>query len=356
MTDAPHPDQWLAAQLAKLNQSLDDVLDIDAGLCDAQLPGQRDKLNQALDEVLDTETGLNAIQPSTAQPAPADTHEQIALENANTPALALTAYAHQLMASPWHIRLTTRARVPHRELALVNSTALCYPRASARRRNLDLALDQARDLTRDLADAGDRDRAHELARALAIALDLTGALARAHAIDHVLARALATALDLTGALARDLTLDHVLDLAHAMNQAIDHAHDLALALDHDYKLNLEATLIRARAAADELDRTHDVAMALDRTLGYGREHGFDEPFAVALVEALDQLKEATTDFTGADLAAVDLEGIPLQGLHWSSTTQWPPGWEEPIRQASVRLEPDLYEIHDDPRIHSDLTQ
>ena len=341
MTDAP--DQWLAAQLAKLNQSLEDVLNIDAGLRDAQLPGQRDKLNQALDEVLDVETGLNAILPPTAQPAPA-----------NTPALALTAYAHQLMTSPWHTRLTTRAQLPHRELAAINSIALSYLQAGARRRDLDLALDHARDLTRDLVDAPDRDHTHAIDHALAIAIDLTGALARDLTLDSMLANTLATALDLTGALNRARKSARAID--HTMDQAIDHARDLALALDRKYELDLKTTLIRARDAADELDSPHDLTEVLHQALGYGLAHGFDEQLAAALVAALDQLNEATTNFAGADLTSVDLEGITLQGLHWSSTTQWPPGWEEPIRQASVRLEPDLYEIRDDPRIHSHLTQ
>jgi hypothetical protein len=129
---------------------------------------------------------------------------------------------------------------------------------------------------------------------------------------------------------------------------------LATTLDRNYELDLMATPCPWRRRGTR--QPHDLAEALDQTLGYGREHGFDELFAAALVEALDQLNEATTNFAGADLAAVDLEGIQLQGLRWSSTTQWPPGWEEPIRQASVRLETDLYEIRDDPRIRSHLTQ
>ena len=125
--------------------------------------------------------------------------------------------------------------------------------------------------------------------------------------------------------------------------------------DDTYKHNLESTLTHARDVAHELNRAHDLADGLDQAIRYGREHGFDELFATALTEALGLLKQATTDFAGADLAAVDLDGVPLQGLRWSSTTQWPPGWEEPIRQASVQLKADLYEIRDDPRIRSHLT-
>ena len=117
MTDTP--EQWLA----KLNQSLDDVLDIDAGLRDAQLPGQRTELDHVLDDVLDLEAGLNAILPPsrTPQPSPGSSHEQAAApRDDGTPTLALAAYAHRLMTNPGHIRLTTRAQLPHHELGKVN--------------------------------------------------------------------------------------------------------------------------------------------------------------------------------------------------------------------------------------------
>jgi hypothetical protein len=42
------------------------------------------------------------------------------------------------------------------------------------------------------------------------------------------------------------------------------------------------------------------------------------------------------------------------------TTRWPPGWEDPIREASIQLDPDqhpeLYEIRNDPRIPAHIVQ
>jgi hypothetical protein len=70
MTDTPIPvpshdlDRWLATHTTKLNASLDDVLDIDAGLQDARLPALHADLTSALDDVLDIDAGLHAITPT----------------------------------------------------------------------------------------------------------------------------------------------------------------------------------------------------------------------------------------------------------------------------------------------------
>jgi hypothetical protein len=61
----PHDlDRWLATQMTKLHASLDDVLDIDAGVQDARLPALHADLTSALDDVLDVDAGLHAITPT----------------------------------------------------------------------------------------------------------------------------------------------------------------------------------------------------------------------------------------------------------------------------------------------------
>ncbi|WP_433734869.1 hypothetical protein ACQP0C_41890 (plasmid) [Nocardia sp. CA-129566] len=53
-----------------------------------------------------------------------------------------------------------------------------------------------------------------------------------------------------------------------------------------------------------------------------------------------------TIVTRADLRKVDLAGVPLEGLRWSEqTTQWPDCWREQIKEDSVHIENDVYEIH-----------
>lgn len=89
-----------------------------------------------------------------------------------------------------------------------------------------------------------------------------------------------------------------------------------------------------------LDRVDDVLAT--------RLNGTREPDAI--VRAMEVLQLSITDFTGADLA-----GLDLRGVRWSVlTTRWPPEWADVVREASVPVDPDhrpdLYEVGDDPRV------
>ena len=58
-----------------------------------------------------------------------------------------------------------------------------------------------------------------------------------------------------------------------------------------------------------------------------------------LSRLLTVLENVAVDFTHADLRAVSLVGVPLEGIRWSSaTTLWPPEWEEQIRAESVETD------------------
>lgn len=48
--------------------------------------------------------------------------------------------------------------------------------------------------------------------------------------------------------------------------------------------------------------------------------------------------------TDADLSDVDLRGIPLKGVRWSTGTRWPAESEDQIRRDSVEIKPGLWEI------------
>ncbi|MEV6826626.1 hypothetical protein [Amycolatopsis sp. NPDC051102] len=61
-------DTWLHNANADLHAALDTVLDIDAGLADAQLPSRHTTLIDALDDVLDLDAGLRGIV-ATTEPA-----------------------------------------------------------------------------------------------------------------------------------------------------------------------------------------------------------------------------------------------------------------------------------------------
>ncbi|MFE3144458.1 hypothetical protein [Streptomyces scopuliridis] len=56
--------------------------------------------------------------------------------------------------------------------------------------------------------------------------------------------------------------------------------------------------------------------------------------AATLCKAVTVVKAASSDFRGADLRSVDLDGVLLRGIRWDGATVWPTGWEERIRRAS----------------------
>ncbi|MEU3208136.1 hypothetical protein ABZ702_30490 [Streptomyces cyaneofuscatus] len=57
--------------------------------------------------------------------------------------------------------------------------------------------------------------------------------------------------------------------------------------------------------------------------------------ALALSTAVTAVEEASTDFRGADLQAVELNGVDLEGIRWDTATNWPPEWKERIWRTSL---------------------
>jgi hypothetical protein len=79
-----------------------------------------------------------------------------------------------------------------------------------------------------------------------------------------------------------------------------------------------------------LEVAHDLADDLDLV---HRE-------ATALWAAVTAVRRASTDFRGADLRSVELDGVVLQGITWDAATAWPAEWEERIRWASQAVDDD----------------
>jgi hypothetical protein len=73
------------------------------------------------------------------------------------------------------------------------------------------------------------------------------------------------------------------------------------------------------------DENHELARALVIDLIHARD--IDER---DLINAVDQLRTATSDVSGADLT-----DIPLIGVRWSSETRWPKQWQLQTRQAGL---------------------
>ncbi|MFC0429994.1 hypothetical protein [Kutzneria buriramensis] len=397
-------DRWLTTAMASLNAGLDGILDIDAGLSDAQLPGLGDKLVHALDGVVDLDAGLSHI---IGGPVPATMHA-----DRSETASGLSGFANAIAARPPHERLAARAWFPLRELRALRSSAHQATRA------LDLigALADARTHaqeaghTFDLAQAGEFDLALHLCRAAARALnrdlirasdaagdlgiDLNLDLARARVrnldlelelgvgfsydvvgnfagdLNHCLASVAVGASDVASA--RDLTHHKARLIDHALARALDLASDFAGAREHvglgivslsqlipgvvppDYEalaraLELDGAIALdfVRALVIVLDLADARAGDLDRALSSISGLSLGQ----AVVNAVDRIDEALTSMAGADLTEADLHGIPLDGVRWSHATRWPPGWEDQIRRDSILIEPGLYEIR--PGGHAD---
>lgn len=384
----PHPDptldQWLTINHTALINALDEVLDLDTGLTDATLTTHYDTLTADLDHVLDVNTGLQDIQASPPQPTPKTTDRAAGVAS-------LTDYAHHVATRPAHERLAARTWFPQHELtalqaisaALNDLNVLVLIRAQAldltRARSLDRARAQA--LVRDLARALARALAHvdALIRASDLALSLVRELVRNRALDLV------SALALVRTLALDLDLGRVFDrvVIHDLDRVSD--HDLGFALvsalgrdqgrdrdldpdlygDRPLDLVRDLAFERVRALGD-LVRAVDLGDVLARAWGNiaarTRDHLLaldNNDLAASLADvlahahtlvsqdlntALTQLEQALTDVTGADLTHANLNGVPLDGVLWSSNTRWPSHLQEQIRQSSVPIGPDLYRI------------
>ncbi|WP_327188289.1 hypothetical protein [Streptomyces sp. NBC_01334] len=309
-----HYDQAVSDRLARhqhtLANSLDDVLDIEAGLREVLIHSRHDTTVDNLDTVLDTEAGLAAILPTTPQPAtpatPATTHDPVDAEellSAVSPADRMT-----LRNDP-HVKTVSRKLAPGHSLGHTRNHRTL-------RRSLSRALTRALSLAQDLSRISARRsvfnpvRARHLTRTLdrAIAVSLDLALDLALDLDHVLLSGLDRhrVRDLHRIMAGALNLDHVLDRDHALDldRARARARDLALALSFDFDF--------APAAIIDI-RTKEVCRAIGLVLR-------QQP------PVLDTASVRTVldDFTKDDLRTADLTDIDLSGVRWSRHTQWPP--------------------------------
>jgi len=297
--DDPELDRCLAEDLAALHTGLDRVLDLDAGLADATLPGRAQAYTDDLDQVLDLDAGLAAILP-TGQPPdstsrrdsrtarPGDLGTEPA--TADTREVAeLLRFARTLASMPAAARLHVRLWLPRQALSEIR-----------------LLVSVDRSTREDL-----RTRADALADASARALD------QASALDHTSASAVDFASASASALARDLAYD--LDLVRALNRALNRAR---ISFPGGMTSQKKSEFVRAVAA--------------DQAAEDLREKDFREA-----VEIMDRV---VSDVVGADLGNVDLTGIPLEGVRWSSTTRWLPAWRDRVHDRSVQIDLDLWEV------------
>ncbi|MEV2255864.1 hypothetical protein AB0I94_35805 [Streptomyces sp. NPDC050147] len=303
-----------------LEQALDGLLDVEAGLSEILLSSRHDSTVDSLQAVLDTEAGLAAILPpdDAGSACPADT-AQAAVHHLHdlSPAQLLALRSHPEVSAASHALVRTIRQV--RDLAVEFDLALDLV--------LDLAHAIVRDLDQDHTSTYDQASARELAlaraRVMIRGLDRpylpVGVIGRYRALE----RARARAVNITRVLSYD-NFDR--DLARLRSRA--RAHDLTRFLDgyrladRDRNRGLESVPDGYRVDRDR----HRVlaSMMIDvRTAEVGRAIGL----------ALDQVPPALrtndvaalNDFTTANLSSTDLTGVDLSGIRWSEHgTRWPP--------------------------------
>ncbi|MBB1154357.1 hypothetical protein [Amycolatopsis dendrobii] len=324
-------DQWLGERQRGLSDSLDAVLNLHSGLRDALLPDRRADLDRALSNAVDPGAGLAAIltsRPETAPRAPA----------AGGPDGGdLTAYSLALMARPEQTRLALRARIPYNELNEIDSELSWQ--TTFRELADDLkAIHESLQLKNPVEP--------ELRRQ---ALDLLKTSVKA--VDQY--RIAPRYGPLNGLVLRDNEkLAYARRLASTWINLIeaDRLHDTRLdfiARRFESAVDAGLSIMHAFSRVDRVDI--DLAEALKNELRRLRERGADGRFSSSITKAVNRIRRATTDFTGADLASADLTDIPLVGVRWSAATRWPAEWAEHVRRNSTEIKPGVFEIRRRPR-------
>jgi hypothetical protein len=219
------------------------------------------------------------------------------------------------------------------------------------------------DLARNLASASalvlarDRyfvsDLARNLATAFALTLDLDLADDRTLAFADDLVRDLNLVLDLARNLGRDL-LDQVLARDHILVLARDLARVLVLARDLDQVLvrdlvparGLLANVnTRARANARNLANYLDRALDRGLVLALADARALARAWALALSpgpirvrDLVDAFADVRLDASGVDLSALRFPDLEvLAGVVWSDETVWPEGVAELVRARSEQI-------------------
>jgi hypothetical protein len=309
------PADRFATAYAALVDDLSVVLDLTSGAAEATHFVTYDTLAADLSTQLRLDTGLAAIIGGT--PASAPPAESSPSITSSTPPIDSLADQLRSLTDTERLRFRPRYRTLRRELALDRALDIALDRAH----NLAVALDRTRDHVRghalgldpplELDHSINRLSVRDLDHALRIARDRAHDLAREFDLDQAHARARKVIN-----LVRDRTLDNDL----VLDSAIHLTRDLISDLDHPRVLN------RARV--------HDLA----------RELRLDLP-PTGISGLLEGLTEIADNFMGADLrSVVDFDAAGWEGVRWSPTTAWPPGWAERVRRISDEIKPGIFQV------------
>lgn len=300
----------------------------------------------------------NKSDEYTARPAPVAS-TAASPSGASIHVTALGEFADNFAQLSIQVRLTARRWFPRRELANLRFIAQAAFHAQLLKHLLDQTFWIAPKLKELIADAEELSQdvnvahVHALDQNLAVHQELDQD--RSHDLDRYveLFRAASEVKrdlddgrqrvdDLFAVLDRDRSGG--LDPTYAVGTMRAPLYDLTSTLlrGRDSELRLIYGLTRYRSAIHSYDLAV-VSSFLD-AIGRTRETNNHEHVVADIIEAIDQMEKAITKVMDADLSHVDLTGIPLDGVRWSTGTRWPAEWVERIRQNSVALAPDVYEI------------
>jgi len=389
MTDSRTPpdpvEEWLTSHHRRLVEDLAVTLDLVAGAEEASQPRHYTALSTDLASQLDLTTGLARIlgpappgrEPdhSTTTPLPGDSatvlswaaHLSAALRTLDPATrLQLRGFTqYQLLRLSVDLIMSPDSDLSAVDLTQVRSRDLAGALDSARahdHRILDIfgVLDSARyrvvDLDRALSNALDHARAVDSARARTRVQALIRARDRVGPFTGALDTAFALVFALDHAFDRhiDRAVRSSVDLDYALDRAIDHAHTVnsARAVDSARTVNIDHDLdtVRALTLAHDLCRSLAFALAHAVARDFGKRHLnlVLDPDSMALEHHIEELAVSLADtadnFIDVDLRAVSLSGVALQGIRWSATTRWPPGWAERIDAMSVAISTGVFRI------------
>ncbi|MFI9504126.1 hypothetical protein [Nocardia sp. NPDC052566] len=368
MTDFLHDPSavihWLGTHRDQFYAELVEHLDIEAGLEEVLLAERHRSLIEEVHDKLDIEAGLAAILPTPLLPLPD------AAQQPHAPG-TLEWASDELARMPLPIRLALRGdyaakcgfaarevttllsqptiELDQLETLVIHVQTLLPGSAAARWR---IATDE--EIRAD--DGLSKDQKHALLRALKD--EGRQAFLDAHAIYEVLDGVRKAVSDITDNI-EDETPQHGVDNVIGFGSrkagestelevvpvtdfaAISSMHRWTGAVA-DYVRDSFRSIFQGMSTHHR-NQVPDVSM--DDNLSIDWAPYLAEPLN-QLASYLVCLEQMLNDFIGADLRKVDLAGVPLEGLRWSEqTTQWPDLWREQIRQDSVRIDDDVYEIH-----------
>lgn len=113
---------------------------------------------------------------------------------------------------------------------------------------------------------------------------------------------------------------------------------LVLVLARDLARQVDDVVSGFRTAVPGLPGSHPVASAVRAVLT-------SPPQDAAAV--MEQAQRLLWDMRGQDLCTADLAGVrpdELDQVRWSTTTCWPPAWQTWVRDNSVPVGPDEWQV------------